>query len=61
MTNEQHCELYLAGQLSTHLHAAQMAASTQEHGVAGDGEAPVMSDERKLKILLYLTHMDYPK
>ena len=26
----------------------------------GAGEAPVLSDEHKLKTLLYLTHMDYP-
>ncbi|KAL3913781.1 MAG: hypothetical protein SGPRY_007856 [Prymnesium sp.] len=61
LTSEQHCELYLAGQLATHLHAAQMASLTLGLTLEGEGTAPVMSDENKLKTLLYLAHMDYPQ
>jgi hypothetical protein len=51
LTREQHRELYNAGQLCTHLHAAQLAGSSDE----------VMCGEDRLKTLLLLNHMDYPK
>ncbi|CAE7623138.1 unnamed protein product [Symbiodinium sp. CCMP2456] len=50
LTKEQHRELYLAGQLSTHLHASVV-----------DGSSQVLNDEGKLKTMLYMLHMDYPK
>ncbi|CAE7503104.1 unnamed protein product [Symbiodinium natans] len=50
LTKEQHRELFLAGQLSTHLHASIVDESSQ-----------VLSDEGKLKTMLYTLHMDYPK
>jgi len=49
LSNEQHRELYLSGQLSTHLHASMVDESTK-----------VMSEEQRLKLLLYCMHLDYP-
>ena len=49
LTNEQHRELYLSGQLSTHLHASMVDQSTK-----------VMSEEQRLKLLLFCMHLDYP-
>mmetsp|Transcript_32790 Transcript_32790/g.78427 ORF Transcript_32790/g.78427 Transcript_32790/m.78427 type:complete len:556 (+) Transcript_32790:45-1712(+) len=50
LTKDQHRELYLSGQLSTHLHAS-IVDKTNE----------VLSDEGKLKTLLYSMHLDYPQ
>ena len=51
LSKEQHKELYLAGQLMTHLTATQLGG--------GDGPPP-LSEEQKLKALLYVLHLDYP-
>jgi len=50
LTKDQHRELYLSGQLSTHLHASIVDQSTA-----------VLSDQDKLKTLLFMLHMEYPK
>ena len=47
----QHQALYQAGQLFTHLYAAAMS---------GEEGPRVMSDEQKLKALLWVLRLDYP-
>ncbi|CAK9068321.1 Uncharacterized protein SCF082_LOCUS34427 [Durusdinium trenchii] len=49
LSKEQHRELYFSGQLSTHLHASMVDKSSE-----------VLSDEAKLKLLLFSMHLDYP-
>ena len=44
----RHHELYLSGQLCTHLHASMV-----------DG-TEVLTDEAKLQLLLFCMHLDYP-
>ena len=52
----QHYELYLAGQLFAHLHAA-------EHGRTSRSKegAATLSAEQKLRALLFVLHLDYPQ
>ena len=50
MRPEEHHELYLLGQLFTHLHASQV---DQEESLAS-----IMTDEDKLKTLLLMLHLD---
>jgi len=52
MRPDQHHELYLAGQLFTHLHASQ-------HGRDDERQPPpVMTDEQMIKTLLLMLHLD---
>ena len=50
LSPDQHHELFLAGQLFTHLHAAQLGRD--------DGLPPVLSDEQKMKVLLLILYLD---
>ena len=50
LTAAQHGELYLAGQLFTHLYAARLS---------GQGP-PALNDEQKLQALLWVLRLDYP-
>lgn len=50
LSPDQHHELFLVGQLFTHLHAAQLGRE--------DGLPPVLSDEQKMKILLLILYLD---
>ena len=55
LSPEHHHELYLAGQLFVHLHAAHLSEKD------ADRPAPfpaVLSQEQKLKALLYVLHLD---
>jgi hypothetical protein len=56
----QHYQLYLSGQLSVHLAAAQLTPASRDT----EGEYPwggaVMSEENKRRALGYLFHLDYP-
>ena len=50
LSPEQHTELYLAGQLFTHLYATRFAEK--------EGARPTLTDEQKLTALLWILHLD---
>ena len=52
LTAEQHTSLYHAGQLFTHLYATVFSGE--------EGGARPLSDEQKLKALLWVLRLDYP-
>ena len=52
LTPRHHSELYLSGQLMTHLYAAQLG---------GNGTRPVMTEEQRLRVLLFVLNLDYAK
>ena len=54
LTRAQHHELFLAGQLFAHLYAAVLGSDSTTPC------PPTLSDEQRLKALLWVLHMDYP-
>ena len=52
LSPSQHHELYLAGQLFTHLYAAVLS---------GPDAPPPLSEEQRLKVLLWVLRLDYPE
>eukprot|EP00316_Scyphosphaera_apsteinii_P011485 CAMPEP_0119305014 /NCGR_PEP_ID=MMETSP1333-20130426/6104_1 /TAXON_ID=418940 /ORGANISM="Scyphosphaera apsteinii, Strain RCC1455" /LENGTH=719 /DNA_ID=CAMNT_0007308011 /DNA_START=141 /DNA_END=2300 /DNA_ORIENTATION=+ len=52
LKRHQHHEMYLAGQLMVHLHACQLP---EPHELPS-----IMSDEQKLKALLFVLYLEYP-